>query len=141
MPRATAFMPFDFTSYPYSHSLVAELMWGALLVMLSFTLRRDGRAVFVVALSVPSHWLLDFIVHRPDMPIFPGGPRYGLGLWNSVPATLVVETVFLRDRNCDLSGLRLRPAAARYEDARNNGPRYLTHRPLGRLADRHRTVV
>ena len=90
-PGDTAFTPFDFVSYPYSHSLLAELLWGTLLGLVYFALRRDVRAAFVVGLCVPSHWLLDFIVHRPDMPIVPGGPRYGLGLWNSVPATLAVE--------------------------------------------------
>lgn len=90
-PGNTAFTPLDFVSYPYSHSLLAELLWGTLLGVLYFALRRDGRAAIVLGLCVPSHWLLDFIAHRPDMPIFPGGPRYGLGLWNSVPATLAVE--------------------------------------------------
>lgn len=41
-----------------------------------------------------SHWLLDLVVHRPDLPIFPGGPRFGLGLWSSLPATLGVELAF-----------------------------------------------
>jgi hypothetical protein len=48
----------------------------------------------VLAALVLSHWLLDVISHRPDMPIWPGGgPRIGLGLWYSLPATLVVEGV------------------------------------------------
>jgi hypothetical protein len=42
-----------------------------------------------------SHWFLDFITHRPDLPLYPGGPKYGLGLWNSVAGTIVVETVIL----------------------------------------------
>ena len=42
---------------------------------------------------VLSHWVLDWITHRPDMPLFPGGPRLGLGLWNSVPWTLALELV------------------------------------------------
>jgi len=92
-PGNTAFTPLDFVSYPYSHSLLAELLWGTLLALLYFALRRDARAAVIVGLCVPSHWLLDFIAHRPDMPIVPGGPRYGLGLWNSPPATLAVEIV------------------------------------------------
>jgi membrane-bound metal-dependent hydrolase YbcI (DUF457 family) len=45
-----------------------------------------------IALLVVSHWLLDYVTHRPDMPLTPGGSaRLGLGLWNSVPATLAVE--------------------------------------------------
>jgi hypothetical protein len=50
--------------------------------------------VFVAVLAlVVSHWVLDFITHIPDMPLYPGGPKYGLGLWNSVAGTAVVETV------------------------------------------------
>jgi hypothetical protein len=47
--------------------------------------------------SALGHWLLDFVAHRPDLPIFPGGETYaGLGLWNSVPATVLVEsTLFI----------------------------------------------
>lgn len=91
VPGETRFTPLDFVSYPYTHSLIAELLWGAVLGGGYFLLRRNLRAAVVLALCVPSHWLLDFISHRPDMPIVPGGPRYGLGLWNSVPATLAVE--------------------------------------------------
>jgi hypothetical protein len=35
--------------------------------------------------------VLDAISHRPDVPVLPHGPYVGLGLWNSVPATLFVE--------------------------------------------------
>ena len=42
--------------------------------------------------AVLSHWVLDFVTHRPDLPLFPWGQSYaGLGLWNSVPATIIVE--------------------------------------------------
>lgn len=44
----------------------------------------------VIWAGVVSHWVLDWITHRPDMPLYPGGPKYGLGLWNSIPGTLVV---------------------------------------------------
>ena len=41
---------------------------------------------------MPSHWLLDLVVHRPDLPFYPGpSPKVGLGLWHSLPGTLVVE--------------------------------------------------
>jgi len=83
--------PFDFTSYPVSHSLVAQLGWGALLGTIHFMVRRNARSALLLALLVPSHWLLDFIAHRPDMPIYPGGASYGLGMWNSLPLTIVVE--------------------------------------------------
>jgi hypothetical protein len=90
-PGITRVTPLDFVSYPYSHSLAAQLIWGGLLGSAYFALRRDGRRAAVVAACVPSHWVLDFIAHRPDMPLYPGGARYGLGLWNSIPGTLAAE--------------------------------------------------
>jgi hypothetical protein len=90
-PGITRVTPLDFVSYPWSHSLLAQLVWGAALGIAYFAVRRNGRAAVVIAACVPSHWLLDYIMHRPDMPLFPGGARYGLGLWNSLPATLVSE--------------------------------------------------
>ena len=56
---------------------------------------QDLAGALAVAALVPSHWLLDLPFHRPDLPLWPGGPRVGLGLWNSVPATLVLEGLFL----------------------------------------------
>jgi hypothetical protein len=85
--------PLDFTSYPISHSLVAQMGWAAILGVAYFMLRRDGWSALLVGALVPTHWLLDFIAHRPDMPIYPGGARYGLGMWNSVPLTIIVEYV------------------------------------------------
>ena len=89
--HATAFTPLDFY-YPWSHSLLMTLIYSAFGFALA---RRAGwgrRAAGVVALLVTSHWVLDFISHRPDMPLAPGvGFKVGLGLWNSVPATLVIE--------------------------------------------------
>jgi hypothetical protein len=91
VPGLLAASPFDFTSYPISHSLVAQLGWGALLGIAYFLLKRDARTAILVGSLVPTHWLLDFIAHRPDMPIYPGGAKYGLGMWNSVPLTMFVE--------------------------------------------------
>jgi hypothetical protein len=55
-------------------------------------LRRYLAGAITIALLVVSHWLLDFVVHVPDLPLAPGNsPRFGLGLWNSLPATLIVE--------------------------------------------------
>jgi hypothetical protein len=90
-PGNTAFTPLAFTDYPWSHSLVASIGWSLALALL---LRRSGfswRAGGIAGALVASHWVLDFVSHVPDMPLWPGGPRVGLGLWRSVPATLVVE--------------------------------------------------
>jgi hypothetical protein len=84
-PGNTAFTPLDFVSYPYSHSLALLAAWAVLLALVVRS------APLVVALLVVSHWLLDWMTHRPDMPLYPDGPRYGLGLWNSIPATVAIE--------------------------------------------------
>jgi hypothetical protein len=92
-PGNTAFTPLAFEHYPYSHSLVTLGAWGGLLGVAYAGLRRaSGRMAAVVAVVVWSHWWLDFLTHRPDLPLWPGGSaRLGLGLWNSVPGTLLVE--------------------------------------------------
>lgn len=91
VPGITAVTPLDFVSYPYSHSLVALTIYAAALGAACWWWLGGFAAFVVVALLVISHWVLDFVSHRPDMPIYPGGPVYGLSLWNSVPATVVVE--------------------------------------------------
>ena len=91
-PGITASTPLEFISYPYSHSLLTLAMFGALLGWIVSALARRPLVAIVLALVV-SHWVLDVVTHIPDMPLYPGGPRFGLGLWNSVPGTLVVETV------------------------------------------------
>jgi hypothetical protein len=90
-PGNTAFTSLDFVSYPYSHSLVTLIAWGIALGWIYRARTDDRRAFVVLAALVVSHWVLDFATHRPDMPIYPGGPKVGLGLWNSIPATLIVE--------------------------------------------------
>jgi hypothetical protein len=57
-----------------------------------FLIRRQRAGAIAIALLVVSHWVLDAVVHRPDLPLTPGGElRIGLGLWNSLAGTLVVE--------------------------------------------------
>ena len=93
-PGNTAFTPMDFASYPWSHSLVMSVLWGVLAAALVNRRWPVARAGALVAAAVVSHWVLDFITHRADMPLWPGGLRVGLGLWNSVPGTLIVEGAF-----------------------------------------------
>lgn len=90
-PGNTAVTPLAFDSYPYSHSLLMSAVWG---VAFAVAFARGGRAALGpwLAAAVVSHWVLDWATHRPDMPLLPfGGPRLGLGLWNSVRATVAVE--------------------------------------------------
>ncbi len=90
-PGNTAFTPLDFEHYPWSHSLLAVLNWSVLVGVAYYLVRHDRRTGLILGLLVLSHWLLDFLTHRPDLPLWPGGERVGLGLWNSVPGTLVLE--------------------------------------------------
>jgi FtsH-binding integral membrane protein len=90
-PGNTAFTPLDFVSYPWSHSLLLVAIWGAALAAIHFVRARNPVAAAVLAFLALSHWVLDFITHRPDLPLYPGGSRYGLTLWRSVPLTMLVE--------------------------------------------------
>ena len=95
VPGDTAFTPLRFDAYPISHSLLTAAGWAVLFGVGCWTVCRDRRAAVVVALGVLSHWACDAIVHRPDLPLYPGGPLVGLGVWNSVPATIVLEVTAL----------------------------------------------
>jgi hypothetical protein len=114
-PGDTAFTPLRFDDYPLSHSLLAVAAWGAAFGAVHFwRKRRLGDAIVLAALAV-GHWVLDFVSHRPDMPLWPGGPRLGLGLWNSVPATVAVElAMFAVGLWLALSASRARDAVGRW---------------------------
>lgn len=90
-PGNTAFTPLDFEHYPWSHSLLAVLGWSVLIGVACHLARHDRRTSLILGVLVLSHWLLDFLTHRPDLPLWPGSAAVGLGLWNSVPGTLVLE--------------------------------------------------
>jgi len=91
-PGITAFTPLDFYEYPISHSLLSVLGWGLGFGLVYYQWKRDLRGAIILGVGVLSHWLLDFITHRPDLPLLPGSDvRVGLGLWNSVTGSFVVE--------------------------------------------------
>lgn len=93
-PGNTAFTPLDFYDYPISHSLVTVCGWSLAFGVIYLFRRSDKTGAWIAGLGVFSHWVLDFIAHRPDLPIMPGLKIYaGLGLWNSVAATVLVESV------------------------------------------------
>jgi membrane-bound metal-dependent hydrolase YbcI (DUF457 family) len=115
-PGDTAFTPLRFDSYPISHSLVTVVAWGALFGALHWWRVRRARAAVWLAAAVVSHWVLDFVSHRPDMPLAPGvSTKLGLGLWNSVPGTLAVESLmFVAGVWLYLSSTRARDGVGRY---------------------------
>jgi hypothetical protein len=94
-PGNTLVTPLNFVSYPYSHSLVMLLVWAAVFALLYRAFRRGAQPIsmITVAALVFSHFVLDVISHRPDMPITIGGvQKIGLGLWNYPGTTLAVES-------------------------------------------------
>jgi membrane-bound metal-dependent hydrolase YbcI (DUF457 family) len=91
-PGANPFLNLDFTSYPWSHSLLTELMLGAILAALYFLPTRDRRGAWVLFALVPSHWVIDWLTHVPDLPLTPWSTtKVGLGLWKNPTATIIVE--------------------------------------------------
>lgn len=91
-PGVSAVTPLDFESYPISHSLVAVCGWALLVGALHFLVKRDRAGAAVLGGLVVSHWALDALVHRPDLPLAPGSDLVvGLGAWSSLPLTIALE--------------------------------------------------
>lgn len=91
-PGATVVTPLLFEHYPISHSLLAVLGWAVLIAAIHFWLKREMRNALILGVLVISHWLLDAIVHRPDLPLAPGSSTLvGLNAWSSLPLTLLLE--------------------------------------------------
>jgi hypothetical protein len=116
-PGITAVTPLDFAHYPWSHSLLMMIVWGLLFgAAYRFARHSAVAAAVVLGALVVSHWALDAVAHRPDLPLLPGGSaRIGLGLWNSVPATVIVEmTLFIAGLLIYLRSTRTRDRIGRY---------------------------
>lgn len=94
-PGDTAFTNLAFESYPWSHSLLLAIAWSIVAALLAWRVLGHRRAGVVVGALVLSHWFLDALTHRPDLPLWPGGPVLGLGLWNSIAGTIAVEGALL----------------------------------------------
>ena len=77
---------------PYSHSLLMDVVWAALFTGVYFLRRHYPRGAWLLFVVVMSHWVLDLVSHRQDVQLAPGPhPAFGLGLWNSLRATWIVE--------------------------------------------------
>jgi hypothetical protein len=96
-PGNTAFTPLAFVWYPWSHSLLMSVVWGLLAALIVRTMQATRQVQLLVLLLVVSHWVLDFVTHRADLPLWPSTVEsapahfFGMGLWNSIAATYVVE--------------------------------------------------
>ncbi len=96
-PGITAASPLQFLSYPLSHSLVAAFVWAAVAASIYYSwptrdTSRHLHATLIVFIAGVSHWFLDVIVHRPDLPLAGNtSPKVGLGLWDHLAASVAVE--------------------------------------------------
>lgn len=116
-PGDTAVTPLHFESYPYSHSLLGLAIWAVIAALLYRAFSRvRSRALFVLVAVVLSHWLLDVLTHRPDIPVtFGGETKLGLNLWASRPATMAVEgAMFVAGIGLYLSATRARDRIGQY---------------------------
>jgi hypothetical protein len=91
------------------------VVWSVVVGRIAAAALKHARAGLIVGLTVLSHWPLDVITHRPDLPLWPGGPKIGLGLWDSVPLTLIVEgTLFAAGVALYLRATRPRDAVGKW---------------------------
>ena len=93
----TATNPLDLYYMPYTHSLIAAMLWAIGATIVYYLCRRtDGwaPATFVGA-AVFSHWVLDVLVHRPDMPLYDDSSKIGFGLWNYPVFAFILELAVL----------------------------------------------
>ncbi len=94
-PGNTEMTPLNFEFYPYSHSLFMALVWAVLFGAVYYFFTKNKRGSWLLATLVLSHWVLDFITHRPDLPLSPfTAQKLGLGLWN-LPAIAIPFEVAL----------------------------------------------
>jgi hypothetical protein len=92
--NSNPFLRLHFDAYPISHGLLAVVGWATLFAAIYFGFTRYGAGALVIWIGVISHWFMDYIVHRPDLPLYAGGSRLvGLGLWNHRWAAIAVEVV------------------------------------------------
>lgn len=97
VPGFTAASPLDLYYMPYTHSLVAAVLWSLGLAIACKGLYRSWAwaAAAAVGAVVLSHWFLDLVVHRPDLPLYDNAAKVGFGLWNFLALSFAVEALVL----------------------------------------------
>lgn len=97
VPGITATNPLDLYYMPYTHSLVAAIFWSCAGAVFYQIVARPSRrqASVIIGLAVFSHWVLDLIVHRPDLPLYDNAAKVGLGLWNAPALAFSLEGALL----------------------------------------------
>lgn len=83
VPGITAMNPMDLYHMPYTHSLLGSAVWALAFATVIWMVTRNTIAATWGAIVVVSHWLLDLLVHRPDLTLAGGEEKFGFGLWNS----------------------------------------------------------
>lgn len=91
VPNGNPFLRLQFYSYPISHGLVAVIGWATLYASIYFGLTRYREGAIVIWMGVVSHWLMDYVVHVPDLPLAAGSRLLGLSLWNHRWLTIAIE--------------------------------------------------
>jgi hypothetical protein len=97
VPGITATNPLDLYYMPYTHSLLGAIAWSIAAGIAYYLFRKaDGwSAAAFVGAAVFSHWVLDWLVHRPDLPLYDNSLKVGLGLWNYPVFAFVLEIAVL----------------------------------------------
>jgi hypothetical protein len=94
-PTPTGFSTLRFDFCPLSRSLLMAVGWSALALGLALWRRCPTPVTFLLAALVFGHWVVDYVSHLPDLPLWPGqSPWVDLGLWRSAGATQLVEGSF-----------------------------------------------
>ncbi|MET0637667.1 MAG: hypothetical protein ABWZ25_16680 [Chitinophagaceae bacterium] len=94
VPGYTQSNALEFLYFPYTHSLLAGIIWGVVVGFVYWLFKKDNRGAMVVGLCVLSHWFFDLLVHTADLPLTPfGQEKLGFGLWNHVALSLTIETI------------------------------------------------
>jgi hypothetical protein len=98
VPGITRSSPLDLYYMPYTHSLVAAVAWSVGAALLYRVVRgptAGPRPMVVVGAAVLSHWILDWVVHRPDLALYDDAVKVGLGLWNRPLLAFLLEAGLL----------------------------------------------
>lgn len=94
VPGISAAAPLDFVYYPYTHSLLMVLIWSLAFGMIYYLIKKNSNGAIVLGLLVLSHWVLDLLVHIPDLPLYPGSSiKAGFGLWNYPIIAFIAEVL------------------------------------------------
>jgi hypothetical protein len=97
VPGITATNPLDLYYMPYTHGLIAAALWSIASAIAYKVFRKAAGwpAAALVGAAVFSHWVLDWLVHRPDLPLYDNSFKVGLGLWNYPASAFALEIALL----------------------------------------------